>query len=225
MTNMQRLTIFLLMLLSFNLCYSQGASLTKEETVNYINKKLKEVVGHYMTLSENGDTGSRLWHYRFNRLTISSDNKVKYERMRSNYSENQGTVKYVLGRRYTVYPKDYYEIDHIYSFSPENIISIEEAPLEGGRKASDPVSNMMIILSENTGLMERGVGAVTNHFTDDYNDYYTNFERKLTNPDQKTTSRVYISYLKGDGSNFNKIKKALEYLKSLVAAEDDPFGD
>jgi hypothetical protein len=36
---------------------------------------------------------------------------------------------------------------------------------------------------------------------------------------------VYIPYFQNDPTNFDKIKKALLYLKELCDAEEDPFGD
>ncbi|MBG7610790.1 hypothetical protein IU405_00825, partial [Polaribacter sp. BAL334] len=52
---------------------------------------------------------------------------------------------------------------------------------------------------------------------------YYSFEEEENN--STVVTEIFLYYLKSDPTNFNKIKKALEHLRNLCKAEDDPFGE
>ena len=215
-------TFSVLAMLICTIYFAQGANLTKEETINYINKKIKETEGHYLKLDFEGKIGVINLYYYGSTLELSDD-KLTYSRSRGSYKERQsGTREFVSGHGYQYfYPCDYYTIQDELTFSAANIISIEKYNDELNKNS--PIATVQVNISSNTGIFKRTAGAVNSKFND--GDFYgrcTDFKEAT---DSKTVSAIYFSYLKGDDSNFNKLKKAFEYLRDLSKAEDDPFGN
>lgn len=117
------------------------ASLTKEETVNYINKKLQETVGHYKT-AENDGAAKGVKEYCWSHSISLSGDKIKVSRVRSNYTSdkiNNAEQVYHQGSNYYLYPCDYYEANLEQEFNPMHIISIE---LNKKVVSDDPVGSM-----------------------------------------------------------------------------------
>lgn len=195
--------------------------LTKEETVNYINKKIKETNGHYLTQKWSDEIGDLTLYYYSSDFYLKGD-KIFYQRHRGTHEEKQNGKKIIVGGKvYDFYPCRYVEITDLYSFSPENIISIEK--FNDTEYKNNPVGTLIITVSNNTAKLVRTFGRITWEFTEgNYSGQCANFEEERSN---YSYDQIYLSYLKGDETNFNKLKKALEYLRDLAKAEDDPFGN
>jgi hypothetical protein len=212
------IAIVLFTLWGFSQAQAQNAALTKEETINYINKKIEETTNHYFSV-KGGDGVVRKLYYAFSSFELRG-NKIVYKRSRRTYPEKQyGKREWVENRYAQIYPCDYFTLEHEMSFAPENIISVEEEPPLIPENKNDPVGSIKVTLVKNTALFEIVAGNPTE------GDGFRCATFKMGTPETHTVSEIYISYLKGDGSNFNKLKKALEYLRDLAKAEDDPFGN
>lgn len=209
---MKQLITILLVLFSINMCYSQGASLTKEETVNYINKKFQEVEGHYQTI----DMGSAaFWgprylkmYYSANKIQLSGS-KLIVTRVRSNY---QSLSSYT--RNY--YPCDYYRAEYVTTFDP---LMIKEIKLNQENRANEPVGSISILLKSKIATVQyEGAGAKYKH--DDGKCTELQYSKE-----SQSIDHTGINFIQTDPANFNKIKQAFEYLIALLKAEDDPFGN
>jgi hypothetical protein len=94
-------------------------------------------------------------------------------------------------------------------FNPAHIVSIVA---EGDEvRTTSPVSNVIIKLVGKTASYNR---RTRNHG-----------ESYWGSSTDESLSSVNIPFLQSDPANFGKLKKALEYLKTLCKAEDDPFGN
>jgi len=144
---------------------AQTPTLTKGETISYLDKKIKEAIGHSWT-NNNGSIGK-----------ISSATVIQTTR----------GVKIEF--------KVDYQRTYSYEFNPKLISSIGDHT----NRTSSPVNEIYINLKGNVCI------------------YYNNGQ---------TSSVAYSNfpYLKADPDNFQKISKAFNHLKALLAAEDDPFG-
>lgn len=218
------ITCFLAMYITSS---AQGTSLTKEETINYINKKMQETVGHYKTNKQlNGSIGDKNYYWIHN-ISLYGD-KVKVTRTRSNYTKSEisemGYV-YVGGTSSKFVPCDYYEDELVQEFNPIHISSIEflKDPVSG-----EPIGSMQLNLKANTAQSKASYTSAKYKFDSSENVRYEYWDKchgsqtPSTNPE--STNKIYINYLAADEDNFDKLKKAFEYLRDLYKAEDDPFG-
>jgi hypothetical protein len=219
---MKKLLIPILLIGCSIISYAQNTALTKEEAVNYLNKKVKEAIGHYITVDFGGTAGKKTLYFWSSSVSLSGD-KITFSRERANYKERQYAQKtWVSGHGYQYfYPCDYLTINDQLTFNPAHILKIENYD---GDVAGEPVGSAKITLKSNTGIFKRTAGSVTSKFTDPNSDFYGRCVDFKEQSDSQSTNTIYISYLKADDTNFNKIKKALEYLRDLLKAEDDPFG-
>lgn len=144
---------------------AQTPTLTKGETISYLDKKIKESIGHSWT-NNNGTIGK-----------ISSASVVQ--------SEKGIKIEFRVD----------YQRTYSYEFNPKLISSIGDHT----NGTSSPVNEMYINLKGNVCI------------------FYNNGQ---------TSSVAYSNYpyLKADSENLQKITKAFNHLKALLAAEDDPFG-
>lgn len=201
---MKKQFILILLLASSFLLYAQEkATLTKEETANYINKKMKEVGSQWIT--EN--TGAREFITGISvsikdcDLEIRDMRKNKVPDQKINCGDWDKTTDYIL--------------------NPAHIDEISEYELS----ASQSLGYLKIRLISSTGKIHKlqtQVVLVTNPQRYDYN--RCNYSKEIENS-RESCKFVYIPFLKSDPTNFNKLKKALEHLKALCKAEDDPFGE
>lgn len=212
----------------------QGAGLTKEETVAYINKKLNEAVGHYQTI-DNDDGSKQKMYYWESSVKLTGDNLV-VTRTRSKYKpeeiNNYKTVSYVSPQniyrieREKSYPCDYAKFTYETSFNPLHISKIE---LYKGSAVGEPAGAISITLKSKTAKMKIiGQSAKYKLGYDEYSDKYGNGGSCIGLKTEEVTqsgSLTAMNFLLADESNFGKIKRALEYLASLLKAEDDPFGE
>lgn len=211
-------TLLLLSLLGTSLaCFAQGGtSLTKDETINYLNKKAKEVIGHYRTIEYDDKTGSSKNYYFNNSVSKSGDNLL-FEQARRNYRD--GAIDYAY------YPEDYIEQTHENLFNPIHILSIEKA---SNFVAGEPIGTIKITLKSTTAQLTVKSFSPTKRVTNTQHKHYWktyDLEESVARRYNNSTNVVYLSYLQSDDTNFNKIKKALEHLRDLYKAEDDPFSN
>lgn len=191
---------------------AQDVVLTKGETISYLQKKLKEGIKH------------RLGDYTLedNKISIS-DCDVSYNR-----ETNTGSRP---SESYPSYRPSYTEYYNTYSFNPQHIKSITESSSSSGT-----LKYLTIKLIGKTGKRT--------YYTKDYQqqtnkkwvyDYryqgggyynYTYYYSFTTgNSSTEATDTVVFYFLASDPTNFNKFKRALEHLRDLCKAEDDPFGE
>lgn len=214
---MKKQTLFyFLIFISFSALAQSGPMLTKQETINYLDKKAKEVIGHYRTIERSDNNGNFTLYYDKNSVLLDGDNlTLKMSRR----NKKEGAIGY------SYYPCDYFEQTHENIFNPAHILKIEKASnIIGG----EPIGAIKITLKANTGKWNfyifTPIKEVTNinheHFSKcyDLNEY-------LPGRVKESTKEVYLTYLQADDSNFDKIRKALEHLRDLYNAEDDPFGN
>ena len=181
----------------------EKAALTKEETVNYLNKKLKECIGHYRQTPVTGED-DRIFYYHNVSFTLSGSTLKLYMKY-SNYKEGTGTKEC-----------DYFLIDWTVEFNPIHITQITEK----SNTKNSPVGGIDVkfiskIAVEESDYYQRNVN----------NDNGRCFGLALAKETHYSVDTTDLGFLQADPSNFNKIKKALEHLRDLSKAEDDPFGN
>ena len=224
----KKLLIYIFALFSFSSFAQDKAMLTKEETVNYINKKLQEVIGHYKTQTlENGQSG-KIEYYWVHTIALSGDN-VKIYRTRSNYTfQRISDIKGVRhqGTYYNIYPCDYYLDTQYQEFNPKNISSIE---IFTNPISNEAIGSIQINLKSKTNQSLRYVEGPKFKFPydDSINSEYWGkcYGDQTGNKISDSLNYAYINFLIADEDNFKKLKKALEHLRDLYKAEDDPFGE
>lgn len=210
---MKKLILLFTFFCSYSYLSAQGATLTKEETVNYINKKLREVEGYTKTNSD-GKTASII-----SQNMVLRDGKI-YRELEREFLEYDFVQSYG--------PRDLKTVitDH---YNPTHIQSIEVGT---NPNESEAVGLIVIKLLPKSSKMNIKKYARAPK-VDQYNDNSYNMDNRTINqlkswnavPEETSeNSEAYLYYLKSDPANFNKIKKALEYLQELLKAEDDPFG-
>lgn len=212
---MKNVVIFLILISGPFLGYSQSSALTKEETVNYINKKANEIIGHYRTIPMDNGTGSIKYYYTVHDVRLNGDNLTITQ-------ERRNTANGALEGRY--YPKTYHEQKHVNVFNPAHIISIEKFT---NFTPGEPIGTLKITLKGNTGQQSiyfYGPTELVTNQNHQYWDYGYNLKEYPAHRVTSSSNVMYLSYLQSDEGNLNKIKKALEYLRDLLKAEDDPFG-
>lgn len=193
--------------------YAQDkATLTKAETVNYLQKKLNEGIGHKQKDSE------------LKNVSISiSECKITVTRTTKNSGED-------LGYNTTTY-SSYKTYSSVYTFDPRLISSVTETSPESGS-----LKWLTIKLKSKSGTYgywneyyasrQKKTWAGFGYGDGGGNYTYSTYYEKVDNRDNKveSTDSIDLLFLGSDTSNFNKLKKAFEHLRDLCSAEDDPFG-
>jgi len=197
----------------YSLSYAQDkATLTKAETVNYIQKKLNEGIGHKQKDSELKDISIMI-----------SECKVTITRKTKNNGEDLGYSTNTFST--------YKAYNSVYTFDPRLIIDITETSPESGS-----LKWLTLKLKGKSGTYEywndyyasrqnktwAGFGYGDGGGNWNYSTYYV----KVDNRDNKLESAdtIDLLFLGSDITNYNKLKKAFEHLRDLCSAEDDPFG-
>jgi carboxypeptidase C (cathepsin A) len=213
-----KLFIFL-MLYTIAMFAQDRAALTKEETVNYINKKLAEVIksGAY----ENDK--SQQWYcwkqtsaLAGTDLTIThSVNNDRDEEFGSYFKRTGFTSN---GRAYEKrhYSCDYSKFNTEIKFNPAYIKSFEIHP---NNNETTGVGRILITLSSKTAK----ISSEEVYTYDEEGQWCLSMEKRK--PVTSVTAEFEIYFLQADNTNFNKLKKAFEHLRDLVKAEEDPFGN
>lgn len=211
---MKKLLTILAICFSIATSFAQGATLTKEETVNYIDKKANEIFGHYRTVPL---ADKKNYKFYYSRSTVSMyGDKLTFEQRRRNYKDGAQDYRY--------YPCNYVEVKYEYTFNPGHIVSVEKYlnHIEG-----EPVGVIKITLKA-VGISTTYMFGTTEKVRNEYSEHYGKcFDLKEYTDyrESESATEIYLAYLQSDDSNFTKIKKALEYLRDLAKAEDDPFGN
>ncbi|MDX6187822.1 hypothetical protein SGQ83_00530 [Flavobacterium sp. Fl-318] len=207
------LLICLLGLYSLSSYAQDKATLTKEETVNYIQKKLNEGIGHKM--------GDR----ELKNIKISiSECKITITRKTKNSSEDLGN--------YTTTYSSYKSNLGVYTFDPRLISSVTEtSPASGSLKwltiKLKSKSGTYSYWNEYYASRQKKTWAGFGYGDGGGNYTYSTYYEIDDNKDDKveSTDSIELLFLGSDTTNFNKLKKAFEHLRDLCSAEDDPFGE
>ena len=197
-------------LLLNNLCAQ--TTLTKQETINYIQKKLNEGLNHtYDSYS-----------------LVSQDLTISECSIEHNVNVKSGGEN--LGYSTTTY-SDYTLYESLSKFDPRLISEIiEESPTSGSLK----ILRVKLIGKSSTYTWKNQSYSskeekkwVIDHDYENwgYYNYYTYYVLETTPRTVESRYTVCFYFLGTDPGNFNKLKKAFEHLKDLCEAEDDPFGN
>lgn len=186
-----------------------GQDLTKEETINYINKKLKEAISYDKT-----NLQGRTYKITAASISLRGDEVVVHNsRSSKNYERSSECPDYT--------------VDDYFTFSPVRIRTIKNSR---GYDEKESIGVIELTLLPNTVKVVQAIQAYTKVVPT-----YTPFvqgptghrctEWKEIDRSSKVETAVFLYFLKEDPSNFDKIRKAFEYLIDLMKAEDDPFGE
>lgn len=200
----KQLLIYLLALCSVSSFAQEKTALTKEETINYLSKKAGEVINNKRTASD-GYTRYMLEHT----IRLSGENVVVYFKRSSHLESPRNDCSY------------YYQ-ENWQTFNPAHIVEI----IDESNKSGEVLGAVKIKLISKTGNSKFEIVTRKGNGYPQASALYcdccqSNYQPSIVNP----TEYIYITYLSSDPSNFNKIKKALEHLRDLYKAEDDPFGE
>lgn len=209
---MKQAVIFLCTFLFLNVLSAQ-TTLTKQETITYIQKKINEGLSH-----------------KYGEYTLKSED-VSISECKMTITRKTKTGGEDLGYRSDTY-SSYKTYESIYTFDPRLISSVTE---------SSPSSGSLKILNIKLKGKSATYKYWNEYYTSkqdkkwvyDYRyeggGYYTysTYYIKEDNRDDKaeSTDTITLYFLGSDATNFNKLKKAFEHLRDLCEAEDDPFGE
>lgn len=204
---------------SSNFFYAQGAGLTKEETVNYINKKIKEVIG-YKSVWRNSTSSAYILE---NNLKYHGEGKYSFNEYWSNGKTK--TIKDYEWKREDKMGEGGYDGSELErSFNAAYITSVTDYGEDPDNKS---IGRIKISFSSDAVKLTRTDYTQTikehnNNENMDYNWYYRDY---TTNSSTKYESYIILHYPKIDAEDGKKLMKALKYLVDLEKAEDDPFRD
>lgn len=206
----KQILLSICVLYSFMTFGQEKATLTKEETVNYINKKLKESID-----------------FEFRDLYVLSSTieitecSITVTQEFSNYQNESAKSNHA----------DFYKLYNRFEFNPAQIGFIEKVTGMTGETGEQ----LQISLNSKTGKYigirfanvekERTVykPIVGSHLRSKEIETYYEYEK--IRESKLPEDEININYLGSDKTNFNKLKKAFEHLRDLCKAEDDPFGN
>jgi hypothetical protein len=179
--------------------FSQNkAALTKDETLNYIQKKLSEAVG--LTYNEKDD-----------KITVVK-NDISFEGEKIKIHYEYGKL-YNAAKR-TSQPECSPSYDVI--IIVDQLISptlITESFIEMGKE------------NKATGYIQCNLSSAGNRYKADLKKC-RGYSWDVSNwIPQIQSSNFTVNYSKEDPTNFKKLKNALEHLRDLCKAEDDPFAN
>lgn len=193
---------------------AQDVALTKEETVNYINRKLSEVLekpmaGNFITINKiEYLTDGYLKHIDLLATAIggcNSGNSIPYGGKKSEI---------------TFKPTYITKVDTISGGgSAIGILKIDFIPNTVKWNITEYTKSVEPIYREEywyTDIWGRA------HYTDEYKGDKVNCN---SNSRTSNSNSVYIYFLKADPSNYSRLIKAFDHLIALYKAEDDPFGE
>ncbi len=196
-----KLLISLFFLSSYHAFSQQKITLTKEETINYIDKNLKEGIGHSRIPKS---SGQRLY---FLEITLKKDNDlIKVNIERSNFhswSQKDGNC-------------DFFSYSNWDRFNPKHIIKIEEDVAQDGATLG---LIKLTLISKVAIENQKAYNFKQTSSNGSCYDYGLNDEKELS------VDVMYIPFLNGDPSNFSKLKKVFEHLSQLYKTENDPFAN
>lgn len=203
--------------------FAQGTTLTKEETANYLHKKAAEVID-FSRVNLNLDKTKTTLYYLSNTISLSgSELSVTNERSNFQKLAPYGNF-YYGGYYYNLYSCDYFKQVFRSSFNPAHITKIEKIT---DSIAGNTVGLIKITLKGTTGKEFYNVyqPQKIQNWQMGHTGECIDVTETTSAAYNKAVSVIYLPYLQSDDSNFNKIRKALEHLRDLLKAEDDPFGE
>ena len=184
---------------------------TLEETVAYLDQRVKETIGHHSIeiWPDAGPLGDIKSVVKIQDAKIAfSDGKLEI------YSEN------FLETFHNEKNYDVRKYRHTQTFNPEHIMQVS---IDHGDQVMDEDSSLGYIrvnLTAKTGT-EVSEGRILKSVTEGEEEAGVNYE---WGPKTWPVEVIEIPYLRADSEQFEKIKRALYHLKGLVE-ENDPFAD
>lgn len=183
---MKKTILFFLLLGFYTGAQAQNVTLTKGETLEYIQKKFREFDRTYVYYKDS------------TRRTTNIDDKMLTGAYVS-LTDQKITFSYSLSfRPYQVGGNSPCLCSYSITFKPADIDYMDY---------SSKYQNLYIKLSKKTG--RQIITCCQN---------YKNYEKDITD-------NFVILNISGDEDAINKLIKALNHLKALLKAEDDPFGN
>jgi hypothetical protein len=179
--------------------FAQDAMPTKEETVNYLNKKSQEIVDHYHTYIDGIDWG----RVQYSKISFS----LKGDKVELKY-EGKGSR---IPNDCTLPLRS--EIVGSYQFNPAHLSRIVTIKAQ---KPNEPIQMLRLYFSAKT-VRSSGYAAGSDGCG---GSSYSNQDRLVTSRDA-----LEFPFFANDPTNLSKIQKALLHLRDLAKAEDDPFGN
>ena len=176
-----KLVICLFALCSITALAQSKVALTKEETIEYLKKKVNECKGHFRT--PNGVT-MKMFYLNLN-LTLNGEEVVLLQE-----SSNYNQVKY---------SSDYFERWNEQRFNPGQIASITEATTTVG----EPIGLIKIKFNSQTCLAKNKVSWYAGQDDAGQGRTWGNHDGIAS----VSSDEVGFVYLISDGTNFNKINQ------------------
>ncbi|MFN3665596.1 MAG: hypothetical protein ACK4S0_05525 [Sediminibacterium sp.] len=214
---MKKAFLFVIVMFGLSKGFSQGkATLTKGETVNYIQKKLNEAFNHKNGLG-----------YALLESSVSlTDCSIKYDQhFKNKYDKPSSSIVYS--------DTDYEEFFEHTVFNLTQITKIEDKSTAGGtlgkmriyfvgKTAVNKFESKSYNQKKTVKRVQTGRDYYGNPVWGNQTEYYYEFESNGLETETLDYRDIY--FLKADPTNYDKLRKAFEHLRDLCKAEDDPFG-
>lgn len=215
---MKKTILFFLLLGFYTGAQAQTPTLTKGETVAYLDKKIKEVNGFHRTAPLG--QGQIPYYYYSAAVTLDGNKVTLYTERGTKAQKLNGDRVWISGAGYWyLYPCDYGVQVHSVTFNP---IHIQSITMGTSFVAGEPVGLMKITLKNSSAQQNNSAWAITEKvYREPHAGKCTGYKQVANNT--TAVSELYFTFLQADDTNFNKIKKALLHLQALLSAEDDPF--
>jgi hypothetical protein len=225
---MKNLLSLIFIVFSVNALWAQGGStLTKEETIKYLDTKIKETgdltgLFSFENMKENWEI---VGYSSIGPKIQADDGKIHIYYNLKTADKKELEITFVKGfGEVRLYDCGYIWYSSDLYFNPANIIDIKAHP---ENQSNSSVGVLVISLNTQNGKKEIDKSEPNYKIHDSshrkFGYCFSYNQRDIITVN--SVSEIYIPYLKADDTNFNKIKKALEHLKTLYKAESDPFGD
>lgn len=211
--SLNKLMFLLIICGSFYLAPAQD--LTKEETVNYINKKLVEAIDFGIYDEKDG--------YLLNQKFSVKGDFIEFTLKRANSKKDCYSSHKYEGK------------NRIVLLKPKHIKEIEEMSVDSNQtiglmKVSFLPKLVKYEDSQTIGSHTKKTKRVywytdiwgTRHYADEDNGYTTDCN---TTNETGTMNWITLYYIKEEANSGSKLIKALNHLIDLYKAEDDPFGN
>lgn len=227
------IVILFLLIISSPFASQEKALLTKEETVNYINKKLEEthrilfeykfeIITQYRPSKESFTTDHM--HIMSNVFRYDQDGYISHRLQLANMKESCASTDFSFGSKSS-------EV----RFKPNHITKVEEIQTHDQK-----VGALRLTFLPNTDkwekdelwykIKEEKPKRVYSH-TDIWGNaqYVTRFD-VARNCEKRTAEHspkgeLIVYFFKSDPENSRRLQRAFQHLIDLYKAEDDPFGD
>ncbi len=195
---MKPIFIALWMIIPFTAVVAQDkASLTKDETISYLNRMLNKAVGFKCINVGAGTPTASIETVSFSE---NGDDICYTYRVGAWYNRGLSDCSAGCGGNYTI----------SYIFNPAYITDVQYLSNSGG----DPVRALRVVFRNQNLVREKW----TEHGLTPLNS-----RDKVTL--ERTTGTATFYFFLSEMADFEKMKKAILYLRDLYKAEEDPFGE